>query len=351
MYDFLLVAPHGHASHSLIHYLNQHPDLEVAPYLAILRNWEDVGQYERAFRPWIKSVGISTKHFSKPHAAAAILNATQRSVMIQVVRDPVETFVSIYRAQQLADVLYLKLDPAPPNEGPIDPAALIDSCLTRYLNPTAASDVFEADKFQAHILVDVLDLRGDGAEVTVKALWNILVGNADVPDLAFKPLGSSPYHMVRTFLNPEFRVGPTSIPLTFRYDGDHMTGYHDPSVDAYVGHEERIYTFPEAMAVLPNCGVAGPLHLCAARPAWSQTHPKMRPGMLKMLVPHALQVLNNFNTAYAEALKAVTFSLDDLTPAHKDLLKAGLEGTVTTFAKRHPAVVERWKTTTAFLGS
>jgi hypothetical protein len=62
MYDFLCLFPHANASHSLIHYLNQHPGMHVAPYTTVSRSLDDVPAYERNLRPYVSPIGVPCTH-------------------------------------------------------------------------------------------------------------------------------------------------------------------------------------------------------------------------------------------------------------------------------------------------
>src|SRR5690348_2979375 len=94
MYDFLCLFPHANASHSLIHYLNQHKLMHVAPYTSIVRSLDDVPAYERHFRPFVQALGIATKDYDTPDIVKGVLDATKRDLVVQTVRDPVESFIA-----------------------------------------------------------------------------------------------------------------------------------------------------------------------------------------------------------------------------------------------------------------
>src|SRR5262245_37262362 len=94
MYDFLCLLPHTTASDSLIHYLNQHRLMHVAQFEAIERSLDDVFAYERNFRTWMPTIGISTRDYDQREIVTKILAATKRALLIQTVRDPVESFVA-----------------------------------------------------------------------------------------------------------------------------------------------------------------------------------------------------------------------------------------------------------------
>jgi len=345
MYDFLLLAPHATASHSLINYLNQHPHLYVAPSYSV--DIADMGYHEQIFRPWIKVVGLSSKHYFRPGFAPAMLKATSRKLIIQAVRDPVESFASSYRANQLGNRLY-KLMGIP--SSPLIIEEVMAKAINEYITHAAAEDAYEARSFTHHVLIDVAELKGTGSESVISQLWKMLVGDADVPNPAFKPLGSSPFHMVRTVLNFDVETAAGNMPLSFRFEGDLSVGSLSKMEGVYAGYEVRLHAF-DAAEVVPNCGVTGPLHLCTRPAPWSGLHPAIRTPFITQLVPHAEKLLREFNAAYGEAKAAATFSLDDLSAAQKDTLKRGIESDFTTFYQRHPALAAKWKTTQDFLGS
>jgi hypothetical protein len=346
MYDFILLAPHGSGSNSITRYINQHPEMTVAPYQVIQRSLDDVSAYERLFRPWMKSVGIATKDYATRTTVEGVLAASQRNTLIQMVRDPIEMVVSLYRTAQMVTAL---------SQGLGNPMPLItldehiDTALTWYITPAAAAAAYQAHTFASHTVIDTSELRGPGSEAVTKSIWRRFAGTDTVPNAVYKPLGSNPYHMTREFLNHVFFVEKLKINLAIRFEGD-----VDWSVklreSTYYGPEARLHSFPDARTVMPNCGISDALHIWAPGIRWVSLHPSLRIPVAKKHLPDVLMKIGIFNDAYGKAAKQITFSANDFSPTQRETLKRGIGNDVATFLKQHPSLTEKWKTTVAFLG-
>lgn len=347
MYDFLLLTPHNCASHSLTYYLNQHPELHVAPSVSIQRSMDDVGAYERHVRPWFRKVGIGSKTYSSPDVVTAILAATERQVCVFVFRDPLESFVSNAKNVQLFGTLKRHLGREPQI---LDIDREIQEALANYISFGAAARAYDLESFERVIAIDIEDLKGSSATVTVGYLWRQLVGHDDVPDAVFEPMGAKPYHALREFCSFRVQAHDHVISTRGRYDGDLWHGLFSPLKKSFVGHEECLHTFPDAMAVLPAFGVRGRLNVCVLSRDWSAFLPDIRKQLKPRVISTFLEQAALLNRAYEDGTRAMTFTLDQLTTKQADTLRRGLEEDLVTIFALYPEIAQKWSTTRAFLG-
>lgn len=347
MYDFLLLAPHAHASHSLIFYLNQHARMHVAAYTSIFRSLDDVHAYRRSFEAWMPCVGVATKDYDDPKIVDVILGATSRKTLVQVVRDPIECFVSQSRDRQyratLMPLLGKKFDD-------FAPEAAIADAIARYITPAHAAGVYQAPSFDRHLVVDVADLKGDTASATVASLWRELCGDDKVESPTFQPIGSREFTLLRTHCRIKAQVLGRTRPFQARLEGDHWVGYFHAALGAFSGAEAHVCTFPNARELMPSLGLTLPIHVFSSVEEWYSIHPSLRKPVAFRLGEAVAAKLRTLDPMHAAAKAAMTFALDDLTPVQSDLLRFGIEDDYATFRKHHPAVAERWTETRKFLG-
>ena len=351
MYDFLCLVPHANASHSLIHYLNQHRLMQVASYMSLSRSFGDILAYERRLRPWIKTIGAATKDYHDPEIAAIILGATKRDIVIQTVRDPVESFV----AQTNNHRFLCRFETLIGRDAPQEPVEdLIADAVTRFITPAAAEDAYQVDTFRRHILVDVEDLKGDKAQGTVEMLWRELCGDDDPANRSsnhFKPLGSRGYSKLREFGAIRWAFAEDQvIELHPVAEGDLWTNYFDATKNRYVAYDTVLLQYPNVNDLLPSLRLEGSLNVCVYPHEWHSLHPHVRAALGTQIRPLFEKQMRALNAAFPEAEKAMTFTLDSLTPVQVELLKAGIDDDFRTFMRRHPAAAERWTVTRAFLG-
>jgi hypothetical protein len=350
MYDFLCLFPHAAASHSLIHYLNQHQLMQVASYTSVSRSLDDIFAYERHIRPFIKTIGVATKDYDVPDIVQKILGATKRDLLIQTVRDPVQNFV----AQVNNGLFVLQLNKALGRAA--DPWTIewaITDALTRYITPAAAEDAYEASSFKTHVIVDVEQLKGDMAVKTVQSLWLVICGNANpanFPNAVFKALGARGFTQLRSSAGYTAIYINTKIPIMPLADGDLWLGYYDAKTNIYGGKEVRLHTYPDGNALLPALRLNCPVHMCTYPAVWHGLHPKIRAPLIHALMPGFEQTMAQFNKIFAAAETAMTFSLDSMTPLQHEMLKAGVAADFSVFMRRHPEVAEKWTVTRSYLG-
>lgn len=142
MYDFLLLTPHAHASHSLVHYLNQHTALHVAPFSSIYRSLDDITAYERLMRAYIPVIGVATKTYNDLDIVNKILSASKRSTFVQVVRDPVECFVSRVRDEEHRSAFWSAIGKSPAIKTIEEQIAY---AVTELVTPAFAAEAYQAD--------------------------------------------------------------------------------------------------------------------------------------------------------------------------------------------------------------
>ena len=351
MYDFLCVFPHANASHSLIHYLNQHRLMHVAPYTSLCRSLDDVLAYERHLRPWVGTIGAAAKDYHDPEIVETLLTATKRDTVIQTVRDPVESFVAQTNNAWFV-ARFEKLVGREEQRQTVE--ELIADAVTRFITPAAAADAYQTHTFRRHLIVDVDDLKGDKAQGTVEMLWRELCGDADPINRVsnyYKPLGSRAFSKLREFgtLRWTFAEGQ-SIEIHPVAEGDLWTGNFDARKNRYFAHTEQLLTYPDVNELLPALKLKGSLSACVYPYAWHALHPHVRAALEAGLRPVFEKQMRALNQLFPEAEKAMTFTLDSLTPVQAELLKAGIEDDFRTFLRRHPAAAERWTVTRGFLG-
>lgn len=353
MYDFLCVLPHGCASHSLTHYLNLHKDLHVAPYPSITHSQDDILAYERNFRPFITNIGIATKDYADGAFAESILAACTRRLLIQTVRDPVDSFVSLIRNNRSHRKLTELRGGSPPPEASIE--SFITEASTQFLTHGQAEMAYEASSFDTHILLDVVDLRGDKIHPNLESLWTAICGSARAEDISpcdeYISLGSKFVFDLRQFCGFFYEEGPLRIEIKPRPDGDLWQGTYYPKENRYDGWEEILHTFPDINAYLPSMGLSGPIHMCAYASQWAGVHTKLRPKVIENCIPLFETNMRWLDQAYRATDSITPFELDDLTTLQSEMLKASIHADVTAFGQRHPEIAGKWETTNALLNS
>jgi hypothetical protein len=351
MYDFLCLFPHANASHSLTHYLNQHTKMHVAIYTSLCRSLDDLLAYERNLRPALKSIGAATKDYHDPAIAEKFLAVTKRDIVIQTVRDPVESFV----AQTNNAWFIRKFFELTGKDGTREPVEeLIADAITRFITPAAAEKAFEVDSFKQHIIIDVEDLKGDKTKGAVEALWRTLCGDDDPAHRTsnhYKAIGSRGFVKMRERGGFVCNVADgKQITVYGVADGDLMTSYFDAKHNVYSARDMVIAEYPDASALVPALRLTGPLRICVFPHEWSLLHPRLRDWLVPQIRQAFEQQMVTLNRIFAEAEKAMDFSLDVMTPVQQELLKMGIEDDFRTFMRRHPAAAERWTVTRSFLG-
>jgi hypothetical protein len=349
MYDFLCVLPHNTGSHSLTHYINQHRQVHLAPDMSISRA-DDVLSYERYFRPWVKTIGVATKDFHLPERAAKLLSATKRDLLIQTVRDPVQSLVAAWNYHLFA-VRLRELAKRDPGHQSLDD--FISRNILENLKSHAVEVAYEADSFKEHLIIDVEELRGEKAGVTVRGLWVRLAGNADPQNLVsawFAPLGSRQFTQLKEFGTLGVEVGNRVCRFSPMPEGQLWTGYFNANKGIYNGWGQPLITYPDPNVLLPSLKLSGPLHMCPITEEWLAVHPMIRDSVLDRVRPWFENHMRWLDGIFFEAEKAMTFSVDDLTPAQADKLKIALEPDFAAFRNRHASVADRWLITRKFLG-
>ena len=324
--------------------------MHVAPYTSIYRSLQDVTAYERNIRPYVKIVGISTKDYHLPEVTKALLEVTKRDLVIQTVRDPIESFISRMNREFFLDSLH-KLANQPFDRFSVDDT--ITDAVVRTITPTAAEAAYEVSTFKEHIIIDVEDLKGDRAEATVRSLWLRLCGDAspaNTSHAAFKPIGSRAISQIRTFGSIFIKSENIKIHIFPVVDGDLWIGYFDPINNFYSGKEAILNTFPDIRELAPDLKLDGPVHMAAYAHNWYKIHPKIRPHLCAAAKVYFIKQMRRFNDMFVEAEKTMTFTLDSMTPLQREILKASLEDDFFSFRRRHPAVVERWAMARTFFG-
>jgi len=353
MYDFLCLLPHACASHSLIHYLNLHRDMHVASYTSIVRSLDDVGAYERHFRPFIDYVGIATKDYDTPEIFNKVLDACKRRLVIQTVRDPVECLAAqIYNGhfhRKIRMLVGIKV------EEDLTIEEYIRDGVVRYITHAEAERVYEVDSFDNHRIIDVVDLRADKIEGSLNQLWIDIFGNAAAKNLIsrdyFTSMGSKRITNLRSYGGFIYKEGGLKLRIMPVADGDLWIGNYDAIKNQYVGRETRLHTFPDINEYLPALELSGPLHMCTEPLAWHLIHPKLRHKVLESCLALFKQRMQLFDRIYSTAKETPVFSVDDFTPLQKEILKASIEADVRLFGKRHPEIVEKWDVTNQFLST
>lgn len=356
MYDFLCLFPHTCASHSLLHYLNFHKDMHLASYQSILRSGVDnVLDYERNFRPFINTVGVLSKNIEDQRWVKSILNASDRKLLVQSVRDPIGAFVSqLNQARGLAIITQARGD----KEEPYDLVSIeqkISDALLKYLSHAKASQAYEAESFDRHIVFDTSELKGDRVEGLLKELWIAICGNADeenlIPNRKYISLGSQLIYDLRRGGNFTYEIGGQILGIYPLVDGDPWLGSYYPDTNRYNGFTERLHSFPDINEYLPAMGLSGPLHMCARPANWGAVHPKLRPKLVEQCIPIFEKRMRTFGKYY-ELLKEITlFTADDFTPLQKEIFKASIQADVAKFGRLHPEIVEKWDVTNSVLDS
>ena len=350
MYDLLCLFPHANASHSLIHYLNQHRRMHVAPFTSIARSLDDVLAYERNLRPFVPTIGVSTKDYDTPDITEKILEATKRDLVIQTVRDPVNSFVSQTNNELFLDKLH-KLAGAPSTLLTIEER--IADAVTRYITPAAAEIAYQIDSFKEHILIDVEDLKADKAAVTVKSLWRRICGSAEQSDLTsgwFLPIGARQFAQLRRFGSFKAACHDIRVVVHPVIEGDLWTGYYHAQKNVYAGKETILHTVDDARELLPSLRVGGKLHAVVYPQDWYKLHPRIREVIRERVPQLFAEQLRRFDRVFAQAETAMTFTIEALTPVQRELLKLGIEEDFRTFQRRHPDVADRWTESRTFLG-
>lgn len=351
MYDALCLFPHANGSHSLIHYLNQHRRLHVAPYTTLCRSMDDLLAYERNIRPWMPVVCAATKDYHLPDVAEKFLAVSKRDIIIQTTRDPVESFV----AQTNNDFFVRTFDavgagkPVPP---PVMEEIIADA-VTRFITPAAAEKAYETDSFERHILVDVEDLKGTKAQGTVESLWSMLGGDAAPENRVsnhFRAIGSRSYARLRAVGPFQFHVGALPVMIFPVQEGDLWNWYYDAPNNYYAGRDAVLWEYEDVNLLLPAMRLSGPLRVAAIPQEWNRVHRAVRDAVIPQILPVFEQRMRAINHIFAEAEKAMIFKLDNLTPVQTDMLKFGIEEDFRTFLRRHPQTAERWTVTRNFLG-
>ncbi len=351
MYDVLCLFPHANGSHSLIHYLNQHRRVHVAPYTSLCRSMDDLLAYERNIRPWMPVVCAATKDYHLPDVTEKFLAATKRDIVIHTIRDPVESFV----AQTNNEYFIRSFDAFAVNK-PLEPVVMentISDAVTRYITPAAAEEAYRVETFARHIMIDVEDLKGDKARGTVENLWRILCGDASPENRVsnqFKAIGSRAFARLRAVGGFQFDAGPLAVTIFPHVEGDLWNWYYDAPNNYYASREAVLWTYDDVNALLPALRLSGALRICAPPQEWYRIHRVVRDGVLKDIVARFEERMRIINFIFAEAEKAMTFTLEKLTPVQADLLKFGIEDDFRRFLQRHPQEAGRWTVTRKFLG-
>ncbi|MBM3514351.1 MAG: hypothetical protein FJX59_11645 [Alphaproteobacteria bacterium] len=292
-------------------------------------------------------VGIATKDYDDAKTVKIISDATRRATLIQIVRDPIECFVSQVRARQYRAVLIPQLGKKFED---FTPEAGIADAVSRYITPGAAAEAYLADSFERHVVVDVADLKGDRSAATVAQLWRQLCGDDNVDAPTFQPIGSREFVLVRTYSRAKADVAGRSRAFTARLDGDHWTGYFNALTGTYQGAEARVCTFPDASELMPSLGSRLPIHVFTDAEMWHSIHPSLRQPIARLVAKSLAERLKRLDPIHAAAKAAMTFTLADLTPVQRDLVRFGIEEDYAKFRKRQPAAAERWTQTREFLG-
>jgi hypothetical protein len=351
MYDFLCLFPHANASHSLIHYLNQHTKMHVAPYASLSRSLDDLLAYERNLRPALKTIGAATKDYHDPEIVKKFLDVTKRDIVVQTVRDPVESFV----AQTNNSWFVRKFSELMGKGGARESVEeLIADAVTRFITPAAAEKAFEVDSFKQHIIIDVEDLKGDKTQGAVETLWRTLCGDDNPAHRTtnhYKPIGARNFTKMREFGAFALNIAEGKrLTVHGMADGDLMNNYFDAKQNTYGARDVVLMKYPDAAQLVPSLRLTGPLRVCAYPYEWHLLHPRLR----EMLLPEVCRAFEIqmavLNKIFAEAETAMDFSLESMTPVQKELLKVGIEDDFQTFMRRHPAAAERWTVTRTCLG-
>ena len=349
MYDFLCVFPHANASHSLTHYLSQHPQVFASTYTSIYRSLDDIFAHERHLRPWISNVGIVTKDYHDPDIARKISDSVSRRHALLTVRDPVGSVVA-QRNNSLFLNGFSKALNRPFNLETVEEH--IQDAIKRYVTPTAAEDAYDLRSYEQYRIVDIDELKGANAAKTVSSIWAQLGADISLPELAgakFPPLGSRGYTQLRG-LPLVGQIANAEIQFFAKPDDELWLGYYDAKKNLYSGREQTIHTFENSSDVLPSFKLAVPLHISVYEAQWASVHPHIRQGLARKVVPGFINHLRILDSAYAFGETHMTFTVESFTPLQRDILASGIEDDFSTFLRRHPEVAERWTVTRSFLG-
>jgi hypothetical protein len=313
---------------------------------------DDILAHKRNLGAWKKYIGIATKDYHDPQIAAQISASVTRKFAFMTVRDPVESVVSQRNHGLFLNTFFKSLDKPFKLHTPLEH---IQDALKTFVTWAAAEDAYQLHTYEQYRLIDVNELKGDAARLTVASLWKNI--GVDVPDhvlaaAKFPNLGASNYGQLRHShmtlkLKPPV---PNPLLLVARPADDLWIGYYDAKGNLYSGTEEIIHTFENPNEVLPSCNFKVPLHMATYPGRWTQVHPSIREKVKHSILPEFISYYAIFDRAYAMGRSQMTFTLDQFTPLERDILAAGLELDFKTFMKRHPAVAERWTMTRQFLG-
>ncbi len=353
MYDFLCLLPHAHASYSLIHYLNLHKHMHVAPYASISRSLDDIMAYERNFRPCIDCIGISTKDYHDPEIVSQVLGATRRDLIIQVVRDPIECFVSQVNnaafIKRIRTLLNLEADP------PMTMEEFIGDAVTRYITPYEAYRTYKADTFKRQVIIDVEDLKAGKIDGTLNRLWDLICGDSRDESLSSRnyhtSIGSKRVVNLRAYGGFYYREENLEIRIQPYAEGDLWRGDYNAIHNRYNGREVCLHHYPDINQYLPSLGLQGALHMCTDPFHWHQVHPKLRESIIGKCKPLFEDRMRTFDQIYKAADSGRLFTLDDLSSVQKEILKASIAHDVNGFGSLYPEVVEKWSVTNAFLAA
>lgn len=350
MYDFLVLAPHNCASHSIFHYLNQHPAMHVAhPFVIAQANSpQKVPIYESYVRPWIPRVGIGVKNYESLPQCSAILGATGRDLCVHTVRDPVESFVSLINHSLLFSTFGVSLG-QPGQE--LDLPAQIDEAVRRYITPHTAARNFRLAEFKRRIVIDVSELKGGGVSAVIRRLWRDIAGSDGPSDAAFLPIGSKPYHALRQLSWYRAAFDDRVLTVYPVFEGDPMIGTFKLDSRTFVGRETAFFRVGNAIEVLPAFEVARPLLACLDPSDWYGIVPELRPHVGRALAHQFLKNMHKVNAAYEIAKRAMTFEIGDLSTAEADQLRAGIRSDFEAFRADYPAIADAWVETRRFLGA
>ena len=302
-------------------------------------------------RPAVRTIGAATKDYHDPALVEKILGATKRNIVVQTVRDPIESFVAqtnnTWFTHRFAEIT---------GKGRVRETVeeLIEDAVTRFITPAAAEAAYEVDSFRQHIIVDVEDLKGDKTEGAVEALWLALCGDASPANRVsnyYKPIGSRSFAKLREFGGFQCSVpgGPPLLIFAIP-EGDLWTGFYDATANIYRGREQILKSYPDAAAMAPALRLTGTLNMCAFPHEWCAIHPTMRAALLPVIAQSFEAHIHRVNEMFSDAEKAMDFTLESLTPAQAQQLRVGIESDFRTFMRRHPAAAERWSVTRGFLG-
>ena len=348
MYDFLCLSPHGTGSISLTNYLNQHRFVHVAAFFDDEKS--DILSYERFVRPWTRVVGYATKDYHIPAIAKKNLEAARRILLIQTTRDPIEALISLANWRVFASRFWPLFYGRAKQE--IDVDAVITSILEKYVKPHAAELAYEADTFKRHVIIDVSELRGAGAERVVRELWLALCGDADIRNQLsnhFAPLGSPRYHYLSKF-HMGLDVGEFHVDLFGIPDKELRVGAYDHERNIFISRDCRLHTYADINTLLPSLGLTGQLHMCTNHTQWFTLHPKSHPIILEQAIPAFEKQMRRFDMAFAESQRESNFLFESIPLAQREIIKVEISRDFQEFKKRHPEVADRWSVTRSYLG-